>query len=505
MNSHFFVDMHCHPSMKAFARSFAAEPGCQPANSRSRSSIFYRDAPTFFDKVKQLAVGLTNFTQSDGHSLVKGRVGVVCISLYPQEKNFFVNKAGTGIVSDLLTRMATEFGKERINHLQAMQSYWLDLKQEIDFINQMEGKPVMVEGKKVRYIWGKSYEDITQAEEAAELGVSTIILVPSIEGAHIFDQVMNSYEPWTLHNRGLPPHKEAAMLERIALLRGSKNGYIRPVFITLAHHFWNGLCGHAKSISGAVKCLVDQSNGLETPGLLESGKAALHAMLSHQTDDEGQAVPRIYIDIKHMSRRARMDYFDFLTTHYPGEKIPVIVSHGGVTGLSGPGGQPQTTLARQGLFMTEAINLFDDEVLKVAETGGIFGIQLDERRIGSKITLRKAKGNLSRRDLLYSWARTVWQQIAHIAELLDMHGSFAWGIQCLGTDFDGIIDPINGYWSAAELDHLDDFLLMHAYNYLKDKKNTCPLKMAENKNISPEEVVDRFMTGNALRFLETVM
>jgi hypothetical protein len=493
--------------MKAFARSYAALPGIQPttSRSRSRSSIYFRDAPTFFDKVKQLAVGLTNFTQSDGLSLLKGRVGVACISLYPQEKNFFVNKAGTGIVSDLLTRMATEFGKERIDHLQALQSYWLDLKQEFDFISQMEGKAIQVEGKKVQYIWGRSYEDIAQAEEAAELGLNTIVFVPTIEGAHIFDQVMDSYQPWTMHARGLAPDKEAMMLERIAQLRASKNGYLRPIFITLAHHFWNGLCGHSKSISGAVKCLVDQSNGLETPGLLESGKAALHAMLGHLTDEKGMDLPKIYIDIKHMSRKARLEYFEFLETYYPNEQIPVIVSHGGVTGLSGPGGIAQTTLAKQGLFMSEAINLFDDEILKVAKTGGIFGIQLDERRIGSKITLRKAKGNLSRRDLLYSWARTVWQQIAHIAELLDLHGEFAWGIQCLGTDFDGIIDPINGYWSAAELDHLDDFLLMHAYNYLKDKKTTCPLKLSENKNISPEDVVDRFMTANALRFLGTVM
>ena len=49
-------------------------------------------------------------------------------------------------------------------------------------------------------------------------------------------------------------------------------------------------------------------------------------------------------------------------------------------------------------------------------------------------------------------------------------GSLPWGIQSLGTDFDGIIDPIDGYWTAEQIDYLDDYLLMHAYNYVKEIK-----------------------------------
>lgn len=82
-----------------------------------------------------------------------------------------------------------------------------------------------------------------------------------------------------------------------------------------------------------------------------------------------------------------------------------------------------------------------------------------------------------------------------------MHGRYAWGIQAMGTDFDGIIDPINGYWTAESMDDLDDYLLKHAYNYLKETKYSCPLTMEQNRLISPEEVVERVMTSNALNFL----
>jgi hypothetical protein len=95
----------------------------------------------------------------------------------------------------------------------------------------------------------------------------------------------------------------------------------------------------------------------------------------------------------------------------------------------------------------------------------------------------------------------VWNQVRQIAEVLDMKDRFAWGIQSLGTDFDGIIDPINGYWTAKELDDLDDYLLKHAFNYLKGEKVPCPLLQQRNKSISPEEVIDRVMTSNALNFL----
>lgn len=500
VKSHFFIDFHCHPSIKAFARSFRDQPGQQSTKIKNETSLWYQDLPSLFDKLKNYVLGLTNFIQSDATSLLQGRVSVVCLSFYPQEKGFFLNKAGDGIISDTLTKLATEFGQERIDHLQALDSYWNDLQLEMAFLKQRAGSNVTINGRSVSYAIARSYADIEAADTANKLGEDTVLFVPTIEGAHVFDQVMDCHVDWKTYPDGIPADKLTMVLQRVNELRTEQNGMIRPFFITFAHHFWNGLCGHEKSLGGVVRCIADQSNGLGQ-GISNAGRTVLKALLEDQKDANGNSIPRILVDIKHMSRKAREDYFSFLDTTLKGNSIPIIASHAGVTGLSAPDGINQTPCSKEDLFMTESINFYDDELLRIEASGGIVGIQLDERRIGSKTALRHARGNITRRDILFSWSRLVWNQIRHVAELLDMNNRYAWGTMCLGTDFDGIIDPINGYWTAASIDELDDYLLMHAYNYLKEINAPCPLVQAANRNIAPEELVERVMTSNALNFL----
>jgi microsomal dipeptidase-like Zn-dependent dipeptidase len=67
----------------------------------------------------------------------------------------------------------------------------------------------------------------------------------------------------------------------------------------------------------------------------------------------------------------------------------------------------------------------------------------------------------------------------------------------IGSDFDGIIDSLNGFWTAEELPYLADFLERHAYNYLQ----RAVFKNAFNK-ITADEVVQRVMAKNADEFLK---
>lgn len=503
MQSHFFVDIHCHPSIKAYARTFRNTPGQQSSRPKDDTSLWHRDAPSLFDKVKNLIASLTNFIQSDATSLIKGRVCVVCLSFYPQEKGFFVNKVGTGVLSDALTKLATEFGQQRIDYIQQMPSYWDDLKMEMNFVKQQENTKVTIDGKQVTYQVARSYNDIEIADRLGALGETKILFIPTIEGGHVFDQVMDYHEPSNQYPGGVPDDKLKITLQRVMDLRQGKDGLLRPAFITFAHHFWNGLCGQARSLGGLVKCIINQENGL-TEGFKESGYQVARALLRDEKDEHGNAIPPIVIDIKHMSRKSRLDYFAFLENEFPNRNIPIIVSHGGVTGLSKEGGVKATPAALEGLYMEDDINLYDDEILQVAKSGGLFGIQLDERRIGSKQALKNARGNIRRRDILFAWSKLVWNQVRHIAELLDMNGQYAWGIQALGTDFDGIIDPINGYWTSKDLDDLDDYLLKHVFDYLKGIKQPCPLTQPVNKSVSAEEVVERVMTSNALNVLSKI-
>jgi microsomal dipeptidase-like Zn-dependent dipeptidase len=92
----------------------------------------------------------------------------------------------------------------------------------------------------------------------------------------------------------------------------------------------------------------------------------------------------------------------------------------------------------------------------------------------------------------------LWNQIQHILELLDEEGLFAWNCIVIGSDFDGIIDSLNSFWTSEELPFLADFLERHAYNYMR----TANLKVKEN-SINADEIISRIMSTNGLHFLKT--
>ena len=48
-------------------------------------------------------------------------------------------------------------------------------------------------------------------------------------------------------------------------------------------------------------------------------------------------------------------------------------------------------------------------------------------------------------------AKLVWNHIQHIAEILDREEPVCLGTAAIGTDNDGIVDPIDGFWTSMEL------------------------------------------------------
>lgn len=462
----FIIDLHCHPSMKPFGRSFKTDNQHQNARLTSPANAWFHDKPSLFDKLLNYTAQLTKFRQSDFASSRTGRVRVVVASLYPPEKGFFVGRLGTGPVADVVLDLAAGLGKQRIQAIQNQQDYFQDLLAEYQFLRDLDGQLVTLpSGEKARYRLCGSRADVETTLQ--EPGALAILL--SIEGAHAFGCGLDSQ------------HQPAQLATLRAHVQAVKAWAHRPLFITFAHHFYNELGGHAASLTGLVAKVADQSPGLGT-GLTDLGQEVLRELLDNATGR------RIFIDIKHMSRLCRQQYYQLLDAEYAGQDIPIIASHGAVAGHD----------ADRQLFLDADINFYDDDLLRIARSGGLLGLQLDERRIGSPAVLRKARGQVLRRKILYNWAGLVWNQVRHVAELLDRHGLFAWGSLALGTDFDGIVDPINGYWTHEQLPALSDYLLMHAHNYLADSP---PLALATNRAVNEEEIVSRLMADNALAFL----
>ncbi len=480
------VDLHCHPLMKPFGHGF--KDGGPQGRSGRKTSIWHRDRSDLFEKLANYIATITKFTQADMTSLAKGNVRVVCVSLYALEKGFVHTTVGSGDMADQLVKLPSSLTKARIDHLQRMPDYFTDLEQEYAYLCGQQSSSGLIDGHRWHYRVARNMAEVDAILAGDPL---TIAVIPSIEGAHVFNcglQLMGKVAD------------EQELLRNIAKVKAWEHP---PFFMTFAHHFNNELCGHAQSFDKAPQTwLLRQHDGMGQ-GFSALGWKVLESMLSNTNGK------RIHIDIKHMSPLARREYLTYLRSRE--EAIPAIVSHGAVNGCAAYDNPVHRIQSTRSYFNTSgvnplgngkppvSINFYDDELIAIAESQGIIGLQMDERRIASKEELKAAGGKTSRRQILYYRSKLVWNQVQHVAEVLDEQGLSAWDITALGTDYDGIIDPLNGYWTAEDLNDLDDYLLMHAQNYLRVRGNT--LKQPFNKHIDPELLVDKVMNLNAMGFL----
>ncbi len=476
-----YIDIHCHPSLKPYSKSFKYTPPKRNALDAGRkNSIWHYSPPTVLEKFVNRMVTLTKFTQTDLTALAKAKSKVVIVSLYPFEKHFLSKRlVGWKGLTDLLVNLAASVSQSRIDHVLRHTDYFEDLEDEYSFYLQLHNQVQKLDEVYYTYRLVKNYSEIEANLQCETPNRKIINIVLSIEGGHAF-------------NSGLDMLKDTANPVEIKQnVQEVKNWVHRPLFLTLAHHFYNELCGHARSISiGALK--GNQNRGLGT-GITPLGFEVIELLLDNTN---GRRIP---IDVKHMSKDARKSYYGLLDTTYVQENIPVIASHGAANGMRSIVQDDKTDYPeRAGQFNDIAINFYDDEFVRIAKSNGIFGIQLDERRIGSPKAIRESKIYFpNKRKQLQKKSVLVWRQIEHVAEVLDSNGLFCWGIQCIGSDFDGIVDPINGFWTAENIKDLGEELLNRAREYLDDNRH----KLQSFNQISSEAVVERVLRLNALEFI----
>ncbi len=477
-----YIDIHCHPSLKPYSKSFKYDPPKKNAqDSNRKNSIWHYSPPNFLEKFINRLVTLTKFSQTDLTALANAKTKVVVVTLYPFEKHFF-GKEVIGIkgVTDVLVNLAASISQARMDYIRNHMDYFKDLMDEYHYYEQLHNQVEKIDGKIYTYRLVKNYEEIESNFKAETENKKIINIVISIEGGHCF-------------NTGLYMEKNmASRAEVLENIKAIKNWEHRPIFITLAHHFYNELCGHAQSISiGALK--DNQNRGLNT-GITPLGMEAIDLLLDN---GEGNRIP---IDVKHLSTASRKAYYHLLDTQYASEKIPIIASHGACTGKRSIVEWDQTNYPDHAAWFCDIdINFYDDELVRIARSNGIFGIQLDERRIGSNKAISESKIYIpNKRKMLIKKALLVWRQVQHIAEVLDKEELFCWGTQSIGSDFDGIVNPINGLWTAENMKDLAEEMLNHAEEYLtKNSKN-----LKDFNRIDAETIVERVMHGNALEFIK---
>ena len=458
-----YADLHCHPNLKTFGHSF-------DRRISPKSDVWHTVPATPYRRRVQGITGITKFSQTDLSTMTRAGARIALVSLYPFEKGFFFNRYVPAPLAAWLANWGIEIGYERVRYLQQHTDYFTDLLNEYRFLRHSP-KATYLDGAQAQWLLTRNWAEV----EAITAQPDSIAVVLTIEGAHVFNCGLGDY--------GVAPNEEE-ILSNIEAVKGWDHV---PLFIGLAHNFNNDLCGHARSLQ-RLGGLVNQEQNIDT-GISALGYKAIQALLS---EENGRP---IYIDLKHMSLAGRQQYYGLLKTDYANKRIPIVVSHGSVTGRSIGADTCSTTCTD--IFNTGNLNFFDEEIVEVVRSGGLFAIQMDRAVNTDALKLKSFLQAHKGEPPIRTSARIIWNQLQHIAEVCDRAGLYAWGSTAVGSDFDGSICPFPGVLTAAGLEPLAQELAPLASAFLSSH----PFSLFENRNITPEEVIDRFMYSNTVTFL----
>jgi len=252
---------------------------------------------------------------------------------------------------------------------------------------------------------------------------------------------------------------DAVIFERIDALKR----WPHPIlFLTAAHHFDNGFCGHARSLVDRAGLVMDQTPRMEA-GFEEErdlGRRVFRALLDVDDTLRDLGGRRILIDCKHLSPRVRKAYYDEIVRPYNARSdrtrppIPVVHSHAGYSGVATldaliRDAHKQTDHWLVDGFYGWGLNLSDDDVRAVHETNGLIGVCFDKRVAGV------APGAKVPAELQ---ARVLVRQVLAVVDVVmrddtidDARKAAVWDCVCIGSDFDGAIHPFAEVATALQL------------------------------------------------------
>lgn len=489
----YFSDLHCHSTLFTYNRLYP-------------ETWYERYFPIFP-------------AQGDFSQLSRGNVRVVMTSLYPIEQGFVTAKQwGTGDITDFLAKVIVDIPKVRADEIQDFDhEYFDDLIKEINFLLK-SSDPIthkvcinLFKRKFFKYRIVSNFNDLKSLlniDDSLNPGPAcddTIAVVLTIEGAHSLG--VGQRNTLGMDKADL----KIKLLDNITKLKKlgppGKEGDWCPFFITLSHHFWNQLGGHAVSLWGTIRKVLDQNQGINEE-VTDLGKFVVEQLLDNSGGNR-----RILIDSAHMSHKLRTWYFDYLASR--GDNIPVIFSHIAVGGKenmieSEMHGSPDIIhdVADELYAESTEFNPWDDfisneEIMIVHNSEGMIGLILDQRIMMGKATLDETKKNA--RFKLCGTKRKIWirpyiNQILHIARhILTVTGSTdtIWDNISLGSDFNGMITPIKPFNTANKLPALEQAMISE----LKRMAAT-EITLLGKTDSEIREIVDKILWKNNLLFLE---
>lgn len=357
----YISDFHTHIALKAANNEDIHDIWERRTNMPPKKFLF------FFNALRKLALDkfyneYATYTQCDLGNCVDGQLRVINCALYPIERqyihrrNLFVwlasslsffqkkfpfiqlfNKKRNLLVMMVRVLQGTSEKKalaiwDEQKSLDNYIDYFKEYETELDHLKQvhnMQSTNPIYASKVFRLV--KNYEEL-QTNIANPNVISGLVSLEGIHGLgkyklkHLFKK--SSIDDLTTEDR-------TALLQYLNLnLRRIKENDYTPLYITLAHHYNNLICGHVKSFTGFITLLFKQKQGMNLP-LNNSAKEIVDNMFARNEN-----IKRILIDIKHMSVMARKEYYQIVKEKNENRNliseqlgIPIISSHSAVSGI----------------------------------------------------------------------------------------------------------------------------------------------------------------------------
>jgi len=536
-----YADIHCHPHMRAY--NWLRNP--RKDESLNKYHPWYIILPNFnaIRRAKRAAA----YSQSHPVKLVNGNFRLAVVSLYPLEKGwvggnhpviknkiFDLHKIlGKSKFNDAVSVTVSNIARPFIRYLSDPKGDRLALR---DFAQAVYMKlPV----KKINFFQGAEYDYFKEFKEEKEFlqkrneaEESSKIYIPLLKrlfvnttkiikkhqrelnatGTYVIAKngedvkriIDDDNVAFVLSIEGANVFKSDQEFEKIKENIIEVKEWDKPVFfITMAHHFYNHLCGHAHSIPDIGAIVIDQDEGLKE-GFTTKGWKVIRLLLSLNENNEYKPEEfgrRILIDVKHMNILSRKQFYETLVIPClnKGDRIPVIASHCAYSGretikqlLDDWDKESDDWIADKdgNKFNAWNINLCDEEIRLIYNTEGLIGMNLDQRVLGVP---KELVPGITHTHYLWNNIKGVLDAVldASVNKVQDKRRFSK--LLAIGSDFDGYINPIDNCPTALDF----DVLSKHLIDIIDDD----PKKDKYLAGITTKQFVDNILYQNAFDFI----
>lgn len=504
-------DFHVHPALKAQMSAPASRP-----SPWDTITIKFKNPTLLTRMLSCQGINEVIDSQASLTQLVKGKVNLIGLALHPPETAMMRD----ALINTLAKQEQTQYiDLNRIRDIASGDIYFQMLNEELDNLKTHTTQA------------GKKLKIISKFSEYNASDLNTIHAVLILEGPHAF---------WGLQQGHEEEARWRGFWENFEIFTTDN----RILSINIAHLQQNDFCNHAFGIQiFKQEPFYPTGNGISQHGF----------RLLQRMEQKG-----ILLDIKHMSLYARRQLRDYR----PGTmNKPMICTHAGLTGIDYEkrgkfhydhdnlsGGfvrvkhyKPAGYLAGTA-FNASSINLYDEDVRDIVFSGGIIGLSMDQRILGlpddlmlgddytddffdtevispqEKDFFMQAPRSqpvdsdyLDVYDILLEdrqnypryHARHFLNQVFHffiIADKYRINAAMMAERICIGSDFDGVINPLDGCRNVTQLEAFKKYLLKNFEAWELEAMYALPVRISSF--IKPADLMENIFYRNAVNFLK---